>query len=290
MSGPRRIRRILFVAPKRDVQPILGELRSTGHEVSQVEDLGEARAIVGMIGFDAAVLPIEKFNLLMERGAIREDETTDLWRRTVAGVLHDVGSLISALNHTIRDVRLSQRDRDLDTLSRSVEGFSQFLGDLTGELVAACPGEVSTGVDLEDAIEAAAMIVYPSALARGQQFVTNVSPSVSQITTNSTSLKRAVRGVLEYASCFASDDSEVRVDANGDRGECVIAVSFVRRADPWSGGGPLNHAWRGEQTLPLALAQQHMESVGGRLWIERENDSGVVYIAVPQPRRRGRNG
>lgn len=290
MSVRGGTRRILFVAPKREVQPILGQLRSTGHEVSQVEDLAEAGAMARMSGFDAAVLPIDKFRLLMERGAIREHEASDLWRRSVAGVLHDAGSLISALKHTIERARSTERDCDLDTLSRSVKGFTQFLGDLKGELVATHPSDVSATIGLEDAIDGAAIVVYPSAVARGQHFVTEVAPEFARITANPASLKRAVKGVLEFVSCLASDNTEIHVDARGGDAECVISVSFVGRADPWSGGGLLNRAWKGEQTLPLSVAQQLMEDAGGRLWIEREGDKGVVFLAIPQPGHRVQRG
>jgi K+-sensing histidine kinase KdpD len=289
VKSPPGKRRVLFVAPKREAQPILSELRSNGHQVSLVEDLDEAGAILQINGFDAAVLEIENLELLMKQKFLREREGVDHWRREMAGVMHDLTSLISAFGQMMQDARRTGHDHNIDMLTDSVETIQTFAGEVMGELNSSRAADSSTVVDLEDVIEAAAIVVYPSATDRGQRLAVNIDPDVAEIKTLPAYLKRALKNVLEYVSQHAPDLSAVSLEAVRDGRECVICVSTR------SGGGSgtdvartLRRFTNGEQTLPLVVAHELTEQLGGRLWIESEKDRGVaVYLALPHRVRRG---
>jgi K+-sensing histidine kinase KdpD len=288
VRSPAGKRRVLFVAPKREAQPILSELRSNGHQVSLVEDLDEAGVILQINGFDAAVLEIENLELLMKQKFLREREGVDHWRREMAGVMHDLTSLISAFGQMMQDARRTVHDRNIEVLTGSVETIQTFASEVMGELNSSRSADSSTVVDLEDVIEAAAIVVYPSATDRGQRLAVNIDPDVAEIKTLPAYLKRALKNVLEYISQHAPDLSAVSLEAVRDGRECVICVSTQASGSGADVGRTLRRFTNGEQTLPLVVAHELTEQLGGRLWIESEKDRGVaVYLALPHRVRRG---
>lgn len=288
MSSSTGKRRVLFVAPKREAQPILSELRSNGHQVSLVEDLDEAGMILQISGFDAAVLEIENLELLMEQKFLREREGVDNWRRSMAGVMHDLTSLISAFGQMMQDARRGVPDRDFDMLTGSVETIHTFASEVMSELNSAQSADLSANVDLEDVIEAAAVVIYPSATERGQRLAINIDPEVAEIKTLPAYLKRVLKNILEYISYHAADRSAISLDAVRDGRECVVCVSTHGSASAPEAARNFRRSTNGELTLPLVVAHELTEQLGGRLWIESEKDQGVaVYLALPHRGRRG---
>ncbi len=83
-------KRILFVSAKKEAQPVLSQLRSNGHQVSLVEDLDEAGAILGMSGFDQAVIQGASLEALLEQKSLWESDDTESWRRSTAAIVHDL--------------------------------------------------------------------------------------------------------------------------------------------------------------------------------------------------------
>jgi len=59
VTAPDIRKRILFVSLKREAEPLLAQLRAARHEVSIVEDLDDAQALLASGAFDQAVLPGE---------------------------------------------------------------------------------------------------------------------------------------------------------------------------------------------------------------------------------------
>lgn len=289
MTTSTEIRRILMVAPKREAQPVLTQLRTSGHQVSLVEDLDEAGAILGIGGFDQAVLQGESLELLLEQRMTWEGANGESWRRSTAAIGHDLRGLLSALAIVMRDAHgASHGARDgfsLSELAGSVESLSSFTEELTQELVASPASEVLKQVDLEDVVETAAVVVYPSAADRQQRLTIDIDSDVATIATIPVRLKRAIKNLLEFASVRAPENGAILVKATRVGGDCLISVSCegdsVNRSELARITSP-SSSYAGRPG-PLALAQEILEPIEGRLWIESEKGGGVnVFIAVPQ--------
>lgn len=291
MSTPAA-RRILFVAPKREAQPVLSQLRSSGHQVSLVEDLDEAGAILGISTFDQAVLPGSSLEFLLEQKNVWDGLDSEGWRRSTAAIVHDLRGLLAAVGLVVGDFASHAEnpdDRHIGAISNTVKALSKFADELVHELSASPGAKTVSAVDLEDAAEAAAVVVYPSAIEREQKLVIDIDQDVAVVKTNALRLKRILKNVLEFASFRAPDNASVTIRASRDEDDCVISVSCdageVSRSE-------LNHIFsrtsgNGGLTRPLVLAQQIVDQLDGRMWVESEKSGGVsVFIAIPHRQRR----
>lgn len=284
MSAATSARRILFISAKREAQPVLSQLRSSGHQVSLVEDLDEAGAILEMSGFDQAVLQGASLESLLEQKALWESGDAEGWRRSTAAIVHDLRGLLLALKQVLSGVGQSESHQPLEAIEGSVDALSVFANELVHELVDSSTGPSVGPVDIEDVAEAAAVVVYPSATERQQRLVIDVDPDVAVITTSASRMMRALKNLLEFASERASDRGRVSITAVADGEDCVVSVSCdgegitrteMRRLFSRASG-------YGGRAGPLALAQEIVDELHGRMWIESEKGGGVsVFMAIP---------
>lgn len=281
-------KRILFVSAKKEAQPVLSQLRSSGHQVSLVEDLDEAGAILGMSGFDQAVIQGASLEALLDQKSLWESQDADGWRRSTAAIVHDLRGLLVALKQVLGGVessRSASSGEPLEAIEATVDALSLFANELVHELVKSPNATVLAPVNIEDAAEAAAVIIYPSALERRQRLTIDVDPEVAVITTNVSRVMRALKNLLEFASQRASVRGRVTVKAIAEGGDCILSVSCdgksLTRAEMkrmFSGSSGY-----GGRAGPLALVQEIVDELGGRLWLESESGGGVtVFVALPR--------
>ena len=181
--------------------------------------------------------------------------------------------------------RRTSSDEPLEAIESTVDALSLFANELVHELVKSPNGSTLAPVNVEDAAEAAAVIVYPSALERRQRLIIDVDPDVAVITTNVSRMMRALKNLLEFASQRASDRGRVSVKAVADGQDCVLSVSCdgkgLTRAEMkrlFSGSSGY-----GGRAGPLVLVQEIVDELGGRMWIESETGGGVsVFMALPR--------
>lgn len=285
-------KRILFVAPKKEAQPVLSQLRAAGHHVSLVEDQDEARALLGFASFDEAVLPAAHLASLLEEQQLWEHADTDAWRKSTAGLAHDLLGLLTGLEQSIAQMDSEAPGRrphhDPAELRQTIATLSSFLRELADELGGAHERLSLSRVDLEDAVEAAAVAVYPAASERRQRLVVDVDDAVRSIPADSAKLKRVLSNLLFDASRRAPSLGTVTVRAYPEHGDCVISVSHtgevITQAElrrPF-GGAPepgFPRAAAGVESLERLVKQQ-----GGRLWIESQKATGTAaFISLPLP-------
>ncbi|MGH8247447.1 MAG: hypothetical protein ACREUU_13565, partial [Gammaproteobacteria bacterium] len=105
MTAQDHRKRILFISLKREAEPLLAQLRAAGHEVSIVEDLDDAQALLASGAFDQAVLPGETTEALFSQRSLWEGSGGDSWRQSAAAIAHDLRNLLAALERCLRELQ-----------------------------------------------------------------------------------------------------------------------------------------------------------------------------------------
>lgn len=276
-----------MVAPKRDAQPVLAQLRSSGHHVSVVEDLDEARAILGIGGFDQAVLQSSSLEAILRQRMSRGGDDCESWRRSAAAIIDDVQGLLSALAALMPDDdgRSAHFDDDMAALACTVHSLSSAAEELMQGLVSPTVADDARLVDLHELVETAAVLIYSSAAERRQRLTIDIHPDVATIQTVPTRLRRVVKVLLEFSSTLATNRGSVVLRGARDGDDCVISVLYMRnpvdRGDLAHGAISLFH--NGSRPGPLTRAQELITDLDGKLWIESEKDGRVsVFVALPQ--------
>jgi K+-sensing histidine kinase KdpD len=286
-------KKVLVVSVKREAEPVLGQLRAAGHQVSLVEGMDEAQTLLASGGFDQSLLPARALELLLEERAFWQGTDTEAWRISTAGIAHDLRSLLRALEWSIRELTEADVDGmktggDLPQLTRTIAVLSAFLRELTSELEGdAQQGLSLSAINLEDVVESAAMAVYPSALERRQRLVIDIHDEVAQIQADATKMKRVLTNLLDHASRQSPSLATVRVGAQRENDSCVISISYVGNAITlselrrlFSPATPMVHSAGGG----LSRSQRLIEEHGGRLWVESQKGSGTcIFVSLPQP-------
>jgi adenylate cyclase len=277
-------KQILVIALKKDAQPVLGQLRGAGHRVSLVEDLDEAQVLLGSGGFEQVILPAATLGSLLEQSAAWESAEVDHWRRTVSGLAFDLENLLTTLRDNVLPGEGDPRSRTADDARHTVSVLCGFLQELTTELEAAPTRELRLGVvDLEDAIETAAVTVYPSASERRQRLVINVEEPVSCVRADEVKLKRMLSALLKYASSRTPSQGRVAVHAYEEREEPVISISY-------EGGDMTRSDMRrlfstgAEEESPAGLARVRRlaEQHECRVWLESQRGAGtILFLSLP---------
>lgn len=283
MTAGETPRRILFVALKKEAQPVLAQLRALGHGVSLVEDIDEASVLLGSGGFDHVVLPAGPLASMLEQRAVWADPHAESWRFTVSGLAHDLEYLLQSLRRGL-DHRGSVGDRDGDETIRTISVLAAYLSELTNELDGGAGRPLQpTIIDLEDAIETAAITVYPTAVERRQRLVIDVSEVVATVRADPVNLKRILASLLDYASRHAPSSARVRVKAYLEQDEPVICVSYPGEeltttelqqlfSPPGEGDGS-----------GLSRVQRLVEQHSCRLWLESEKGvSTTLFLSLPR--------
>jgi len=286
-------KRVLAVSLKQEAEPVLGQLRAAGHQVSLVEGMDEAQALLASGGFDQSLLPARTLELLLEERALWQGADTEAWRRSAVSIAHDLRNLLRALAWSIQelteaDVADMKTGDDLPQLGHTVAVLSVFLLELTTELEGAGGQELSlTAINLEDAVEAAAMAVYPSARERRQRLAVDIEEEVAQIGADDGKIKRVVTNLLAHASRQSPTLGAVTVHAQREGDNCVISISYTgdtvtlselrRLFSPSSAVSDFGAAG-------LSRVQRLVEQHGGRLWVESQQGSGTrIFVSLPQP-------
>ena len=291
-------KKILAVSTKSEAQPVLGQLRAAGHQVSLVEDMDEGRALLASEKFDQALLPAGKLVSLLERRARWEGVDQDTWRRSTSGIAHDLRTLLGALDRGVAELNRSHGSSAgedvLEPARRSISVISSFLRELTGELEGGASEDLELcALNLEDAVEAAAMTVYPSALERRQRLVIDVHDDVTSIQGDAAKLKRALANLLDHASKQGPELGTVTVRARREQDNCVIVVSYS------DDGNTLSELRRLFTPAPhepapsdssLSRVQRLVAQHGGRCWVESDEGADTcVFVSLPlgAPLQRG---
>jgi signal transduction histidine kinase len=275
-------KRILFVALKREAQPVLGQLRGLGHGVSLVEDLDEAAVLLASGGFEHTVLPAGTLARLLEQRSLWESEDADNWRRAVAGLAHDIEYLLQALKRGI--VEAGDPEEARETV-RTISVLAHYLSELTTELDAVPCQELQLSItDLEEAVETAAVTVYPTAAERRQRLVIDVDEAVERVRVDPVKLKRILAILLDYASRHTPESGSVSVRAYLEQDEPVICVSHpgeeLTRREVQQLFMPQGDR---DATSGLSRVQRLLEQHGCRLWLESERGvSTDLFLALPR--------
>jgi signal transduction histidine kinase len=275
-------RRILFVALKKEAQPVLGELRGLGHGVSLVEDLDEAAVLLASGGFDQAVVPASSLSRLLEQRALWESNDSDNWRRAVAGLAHDIEYLLQSLKRGI--VESADQVEARETV-RTISVLAHYLSELSSEMDAAPGQDLRLSIiDLEEAIETAAITVYPSAAERRQRLVIDIEDESSSVRADPVKLKRIMATLLDYASRHTPSNGSVQVRAYLEQGEPVICVSYPGEEMTRNEIQELFSPEAGrEPATGLSRVQRLVEQHGCRLWLESERGVATdLFLALPR--------
>jgi len=275
-------KRILFVALKKEAQPVLGELRGLGHGVSLVEDIDEATVLLSSGGFDQAVLPAIALSRLLEQRALWENDDSDNWRRAIAGLAHDIEYLLQALRRGI--VETGDQPEARETV-RTISVLAHYLSELSSEMDAAPGQDLRLSIiDLEEAIETAAITVYPSAAERRQRLVIDIEDESASVRADPVKLKRILATLLDYASRNTPSNGSVTVRAYLEQEEPVICISYPGEE---MSRREIQQLFRPEAEREaaggLSRVQRLLEQHGCRLWLESERGvSTDLFLALPR--------
>jgi signal transduction histidine kinase len=265
---------------------VLSQLRAAGHEVSIVEDLDDAQALLVPGAFDGTVLPAQSAEALFAQRYLWERSGADAWRQSTAAIAHDLRNLLAALDRCLQ--QLHKSGEDVVELRRTIGTLSTFLRELNDDFQAACePGLSLSIIDLEDTVDAAAVVVYPSASDRRQRLITDIDEDARYIRADAVKMKRALSNLLSYASRQSPALGTVTVSARREAESCLIAISYNAETVSLSGIGEL-FSRAGVRTDRLAVGlrsvQDIVEQHAGRLWVESQRGAGTsVFMSVPSP-------
>ncbi len=269
---------------------MLGQLRAAGHLVSLVQDLEAARELLASGGFDQALLPATLLGSVLEQNALGRASDVEAWRRSVAGLVHDLHTLLKVLKRTVDEL---QREGvaglgtfgSFDEIGRRISLLSAFLHELVLELNGSGEEVHVTTVDLEDVVEAAAVTVYHAASERQQRLVIDIDESVARIGADAAKLKRVLANLLEYAVQQTPSLGTVTVRASRELEECVIGVSDMGEGVAQSDLERLFGPPAGAVTVGaavLARVKRMVEQQGGRVWVESQKGAGsTIFISLP---------
>jgi len=284
-------KRILFVSLKKEAEPLLDQLRSAGHQVSLVDDLDDAAALLAAGAFDQTIVPGHTIQPLLAQRSIWERSGGDSWRLSTAAIAHDLRNLLSALERCMRELHeeaalLGSHSDELSQLRRIISTLSTFLLELTEDFGAEPRQNLAPQVfDLEDAVELAAISVYSSAAERRQRLVIDIDERARYIRADASRIKRVLSNLLLHASRQTPSLGTVAVRARRDSGDCVISVGYDAEAVSIAGLKELLSSGESRAELPgsgLYGVQEIVQQHGGRLWVESEKGSGTtIFVSVP---------
>ena len=266
---------------------LLAQLLAAGHTVHTVADLESARELLASGDLDQVILPAALLAPLMEQSSPWQAPDHEEWRRSTAGLTHDLRSVLDTLERGIQDWQSKEGDEadPLQSSRRMISALSAFIYELTLEMSNGASKELHLAIiDLEDSVEAAAMTVYPMASDKQLRLVIDIDGEVARICCDRTKLKRVLAKLLDDAVRQTPHSGTVTVRAYREDERCIIAVSdggqgthqlpfqrfFDPHARPEGGVGP-----------GLALAKELVELHGGDVRVESQASSGTtVFISL----------
>ena len=278
---------LVVAAGKKDTEPMLRPIRAAGHRATLVEDLEGAREALASEGFDRALLPASVLASLLEQCAL-EQGAESACRQSVAGVAHDLRRILNGLDRSIDEYQCEDAARGTGNLAEircRVSDLSTFLDELTVEISNWREGMHLSAIDLEDALEEAAMTVYQAALDKDLRLVIDIADEITHIPADRTSLRRALADVLDYAVRNTPPMGTVTARARREEGRCIISISnsgegghqaelpnlFRSALEPDGAGG-----------ASLSRAKRLIEQHGGRAWVETQSGRGSsITVSLP---------
>ena len=136
-------------------------------------------------------------------------------------------------------------------------------------------------VDLEEAIESAAAVVYPQAKRRRQRFATVVEGAAGRALGDPAKIKRVFVALLRLVVTHAPRGASVSVDARANGDEWTIrcqAVGGQRRGN----GAALADALQ-EEAKTLSSAARDVQGQGGMLWVELTAARTALALCLTLP-------
>jgi len=281
-------RRISFIVLKNEVADgLLAQLRAAGHAVDAVEDLESAGRLLASAGLDQVVLPAGLLASLLQLHSPWQAPDHEAWRRFTAGLTHDLRTVLDTLERSIQDWQQEDQGRGdaLEDVRRRISVLSAFLYELILEMGNGASKELHlTVIDVEDAVDAAAMAVYPTACDKQQRLVVNIDDEVARVCCDRTKLKRVLAKLLDDAVRNTPHLGTVTVRAYREGELCVIAVSdggdgchqlpFQPLIGPYGGHeGAAGAGW--------ALVKELIRLHGGDVRVESQAGSGTtVFVSL----------
>jgi len=266
---------------------LLAQLRAAGHAVHTAEDLESARRLLASGGLDHVILPAALLAPLLERQGPWQAPDHDDWRRSTAGLTHDLRAVLDTLERGIQEWQLKEEDEadPMESIRRRISKLSAFLYELTLEMSNGASKELHLCViDLEDAVEAAAMTVYPMASDKQLRLVVDIDREVARICCDRTKLKRVLAKLLDDAVRRTPYSGTVAIRAYQEDERCVIAVSDVGQGTHQLPFQPLfdpHGRPEGDVSPGLVMARQLVELHGGDVRVESEAASGTtVFLSL----------
>jgi len=266
---------------------LLAQLLAAGHTVHTVGDLESARRLLASGGLDQVILPAALLASLVEQHSPWQAPDHEDWRRSTAGLTHDLRTVLDTLERGIQEWQLKEGDKadPLESIRRMISALSAFLYELTLEMSNGASKELHLVViDLEDSVEAAAMTVYPMASDKQLRLVVDIDGEVARICWDRTKLKRVLAKLLDDAVRKTPHSGTVTIRAHREDERCVISVSdggqgtrqlpFQRFFDPYAPP-------EGDVGPGLALAKELVELHGGDVRVESRAGSGTtVFLSL----------
>jgi signal transduction histidine kinase len=295
MDAARGKRIVLVTTAPRGARPVVADLRAGGHRVRAARSIQAAHELLAAKKADLVLCDAD---LIARRGPPPSSEDTDL-RATMAGVAHDLGSLLNALAESVDE--LSQlasatpfvgRAEALTRGRRRILRIQEFLRDLLADVSnGGAPDLETADVDLEDIVERAAITVYSEACHKNQRLALNIDEATSRVRADPAKLKRALAILLCRAVQEAPVAGTVTLEAKREGSDCLITVS-----DSGEGASPeeirrlfqpaesIDGTPKVETRLQLSLVQRLIGQHGGRVWVESRPGHGIgVFVSLPQP-------
>ena len=288
MRSSAATRRILFIVPRNELSDgLLAQLLAAGHTVHTAGDLESARRLLASGGLDQVILPASLLASLAEQHNPWQAPDHDDWRRSTAGLTHDLRTVLDTLERGIQEWQVKEGDKadSLESIRRMISALSAFLYELTLEMSNGASKELRLAIiDLEDSVEAAAMTVYPMAADKQLRLVVDIDGEVASICWDRTKLKRVLAKLLDDAVRKTPHSGTVTIRAHREDERCVISVSdggqgtrqlpFQRFFDPYARP-------EGDTGPGLALAKELVELHGGDVRVESRAGSGTtVFVSL----------
>jgi signal transduction histidine kinase len=280
--------------------------RSTTRAVGQLAETarligdGHLRARVGTLGagqeLETLARALDDTAQRLDMSLARERDAENRRRDLVIAVSHDLRTPLAGLRAMVEAIQdevvsdpptlrryIGEMKRSVDSLVRLVDELFEFVQLDTAQIELE-----ARHAALEEVVGSAASACHAQALEKGLIVETRLGEAAA--VPCSPRLTRVLQNLLQNAIRHTPADGTVRIEANllssgvqvvvADQGEGIPTQALDKVFEPF---------WRADATrstqgagLGLAIAKRIVESLGGRIGVESEPDSGTRF-AVELP-------